>query len=95
MKGDGTMAQFPLLWIERRNYTSFRKIESLGFDPDYEGWWEDYKRVVIELHHEGYSILPVEFDGQEFEGHCKQSGVIPDRAALQRYTRLRATEFAA
>ena len=65
------MTQFPLLWIERRNYSSFRNIEDLGFDPDYEQWWEDYKRVVTELHRERYAILPVEFDGREFENHCK------------------------
>ena len=26
------MAQYPLLWIERRNYPSFKQIEGLGFD---------------------------------------------------------------
>ena len=87
------MAQFPLLWIERRNYPGFRNIESLGF-PDYEGWWEDYKRVVTELHRERYSILPVEFDGEEFENHRKRNGITPDQEALRCYTRLRATEFA-
>ena len=88
------MTQFPLLWIERRNYPSFRNINGLGFDPDYEQWWEDYKRVVTELHRERYAILPVEFDGREFESHCKQNGIVPDQEALRRYTRLRATEFA-
>ncbi len=88
------MAQYPLLWIERHNYPSFKQIEGLGFDPDYEGWWEDYKRVVTELHRERYAILPVEFDGQEFESHCKQNGIKPDQEALRRYTRLRAMEYA-
>ena len=88
------MAQFPLLWIERRNYPSFKNIESLGFDPDYDRWWEDYKRVVTALHRERSAILPVEFDGQEFESHCKQNGIVADQEALRRYTCLRATEFA-
>jgi hypothetical protein len=94
MEADLTMAQFPLLWIERHNYPSFRKIESLGFDPDYDRWWEDYKRVVTELHRDRYAILPVEFDGEEFESHCLQNGITPDPDALCRYTRLRAAEFA-
>jgi len=88
------MAQFPLLWIERRNYPSFKRIESLGFDPEYEGWWEKYKRMVTKLHQERYAILPVEFDAEEFETHCKQNGIIPDPDALLRYTRLRAMEYA-
>jgi hypothetical protein len=93
-KGRETMAQFPLLWIERRNYPGFRKIQGLGFDPDYEGWWEKYKRVVTELHQERAAILPVEFDAEEFESYCEQNGIIPDSNALLRYTRLRATEYA-
>ena len=94
MREDSSMAQFPLLWIERRNYPSFRRIESLGFDPDYDRWWEDYRRVVTELHRARYAILPIEFDGEEFESHCQRNGITPDRDALWRYTRLRATEFA-
>jgi hypothetical protein len=93
MKGGSRMAQFPLLWIERRNYPSFKQIEGLGF-PDYDRWWEDYTRVVTELHRKRYAILPVEFDGQEFETHCKQNGIKPDQDALRRYTQLKALEYA-
>ena len=88
------MAQYPLLWIDRRNYPSFKRIEGLGFDPDYDSWWEDYKRVVTELHRGRYAILPVEFDAQGFESQCKQNGIKPDQDALRRYTQLRAMEYA-
>ena len=81
------MTQFPLLWIERRNYPSFRNINGLGFDPDYEQWWEDYKRVVTELHRERYqSACRVRWPG--VRGHCKQNGIVPDQEALRRYTPL-------
>jgi len=50
--------------------------------------------VVTELHRARYAILPIEFDGEEFESHCQRNGITPDRDALWRYTRLRATEFA-
>ena len=61
------MAQFPLLWIERRSYSSFTRIRTLCFDADYDKWLEDYSRTVMELHEQRHAILPVEFDGQEVE----------------------------
>ena len=71
------MAQFPLLWIERRSYSSFARIRSLCFDADYDKWLEDYSRTVMELHEQRHAILPVEFDGQEFEAYCSRTASLP------------------
>ena len=94
MKGSVEDDPISLALDRAAQLSQLQEHRGLGFDPDYEQWWEDYKRVVTELHRERYAILPVEFDGQEFESHCKQNGIVPDQEALRRYTRLRATEFA-
>jgi hypothetical protein len=85
------MAQFPLLWIERRNYSGFRRIEALRFPPDYDDWLQDYSRLVMELHEQRHAILPVEFDGREFEAYCARNGLPPDPDSLARYVRFRAS----
>jgi hypothetical protein len=87
------MAQFPLLWIERRNYSSFTRIRTLCFDADYDTWLEDYSRIVMELHEQRHAILPVEFDGREFEAYCKRNGIPADPDSLARYTRFRASSY--
>src|SRR5690242_2611414 len=73
-----SMAQFPLLWIERRNYPGFRRIEALCFHADYEDWLEDYSRRVMELHEQRHAIVPVEFDGEAFESYCARYGLPPE-----------------
>ena len=87
------MAQFPLLWIERRSYSSFTRIRTLCFDADYDKWLEDYSRIVMELHEQRHAILPVEFVGQEFEVYCEQNGIPADPDSLARYTRFRASGY--
>lgn len=87
------MAQFPLLWIERRNYPGFRRIEALHFHAEYDDWLEDYRRIVMELHELRHAILPVEFSGGEFEAHCERNGLAADIDSLARYVRLRASAF--
>jgi hypothetical protein len=87
------MAQFPLLWIERRNYPGFRRIKALCFHADYEDWLEDYSRRVMELHEQRHAIVPVEFESEAFESYCARYGLPPDPDSLARYVRFRASAY--